>query len=332
MGAPVVSAAAYAKGAPLEMMQMPHTSWLRTHEYEFVTTDSAASATALSTGHKTHFEGVSVAPGTGADREGQADSHLSHMVEASRAAGWRSGLVATSRIVHATPAAFAAHRAHRGSYEQIALDMADSGVDVLLGAGTRYFGNRSDKVDLLQGLRDKGYTVATDAAQVAEAAGSATKLVGLMHDKDMPSVSAEEPRAMSLAQMTQAAIDVLDCDNERGFFLMVEGSQIDWHEHAMDARGAVMETLDFDEAVGIARRYASERDDTLVIVTADHETGGLSLLDHPTIDPYIEQLGGGAGRACHDPICQRRDPLPGARDDHAPWHLRTVWAARAPAS
>lgn len=291
MGVPAVSAAAYIKGAPLEMMQMPHVALMRTHEHEFMTTDSAASATALATGHKTHFEGVSVKPGATREQEEDPAYHLGTMVQAARDAGLKTGLVATARIVHATPAAFASHRHNRKSYDAIASDMTRSGVDVMLGAGTRFFQDRDDNRDLLGELSEQGYTIATTAAEVSEAASSATRLVGLLHEKDMPTIS-QGGRAMALPEMTRAALDVLDRDNPDGFFLMVEGSQIDWEEHAMDGVATIKETLDFDAAVGVARAYASRREDTLVIVTADHETGGLALIDHDSSKMYLDVLGG----------------------------------------
>ncbi len=291
MGVPAITAASYAKGAPLDMLGMPVVSMMRTHEFEYLTTDSAASATAFATGQKTHYEGLSVTPGTTPAQEEDASHHFETTVKAAQRAGWRTGLVATSRIVHATPAAFASHRQNRRSYEEIARDMLDAGPDVMLGAGTSYFTRREDGADLLGEFGARGYTVATTPDEVQAARASASKLVGLMHDEDMPPVL-EDARAMSLAEMTSTAIDVLDRDNPDGFFLMVEGSQIDWSEHAMDGEGTIAETLDFDEAVRAARAYAAKREDTLVIVTADHDTGGLTVLDEPSSAPYVERLGG----------------------------------------
>ena len=295
MGASALTAAAYAKGAPLEILKMPRVALMRTHEHEFLTTDSAASATAFSTGEKTHFEGVSVKPGTTKAQEEDAALHLKTMVQQAREAGWKTGLIATSRITHATPAAFASHRAHRGSYEAIAADMAASGVDVLLGAGSQFFDkdSRQDKQDLLGAMKGKGYTIATSAVGVQKAAASSTtkKLVGLLHPKDMPSVLAGG-RKMALADMLKAAIEVLDRDNPEGYFLMVEGSQIDWEEHNLNGIGTVAETVDFDDAVGVARKYAAGRDDTLVVVAADHETGGLTVVDGPSMTGPLALLGG----------------------------------------
>jgi alkaline phosphatase len=291
MGVPAVTAGAYANGAPLEMMQMPHMSLMRTHEFEYVTTDSAASATAFATGHKTHYEGVSVKPGTTQEQETDKAQHLSTMVDAARTAGWKTGLVATSRIVHATPAAFASHREHRSSYEEIALDMSTYGVDVLLGAGSDFFSKRKDGKDLLAEMKGKGYSIATSRAELEASAGKVDKLVGLLHEKDMPTVL-EGGRVMSLAELTDAAIKTLDRENPEGYFLLVEGSLIDWEEHDMNGPGTVAEVLDFDKAVGVARKYASGRDDTLIVVTADHETGGLSVLDKPSSSKYMAILGG----------------------------------------
>lgn len=290
MGLPAVTGAAYLKGRPLEMMKLPHVSFMRTHEHEFLTTDSAASATAFATGEKTHFEGVSVKPGTTQAQETDPEHHWTHMVAHAQRLGLRTGLVATSRINHATPAAFAAHRHHRSSYEEIALDMSRSGVDVLLGAGSQYFTSRKDGLNLFDAMREQGYAIATDAETLKAQANQAKRLVGLLHPKDMPSIT-EGGRAMSLAQLTAEAIKVLDRDNPNGYFLMVEGSQIDWEEHAMSGEPALRETLDMDEAVGVARAYAAERQDTLIVVTADHETGGLSILDPPSLERFVKVFG-----------------------------------------
>jgi alkaline phosphatase len=296
------------------MQQMSYIGFIRTHEFEFVTTDSAASATAFATGKKAHYEAVSVTPGTTKAEEHDPAHHMQHTVEVARAAGWRTGLVATSRIVHATPAAFVAHREHRQSYEDIALDVASSGVDVLLGAGSRYFdpAKRKDGKDLMGQLKAAGYQIATTPDEVrALSAAQVTglRLVGLLYDKDMPSMQ-QGGRAMSLAELTGAALDALDEGPESKFFLMVEGSQIDWEEHDMDGAGAVAETLDFDEAVAVARRYAAQHPDVLVIVTADHETGGLGLIDPFVVERYAKPLGGLAAANAATQFKQGREAGP----------------------
>jgi alkaline phosphatase len=291
MGVPAITAASYAKGEPLSMLGMGGLGWMTTHSHEFVTTDSAASATAIATGHKTHYEGVSVKPGTSKTNEAESTQHLETILEKAESSGWRTGLVSTSKIVHATPAAFASHRAHRSSYEEIAEDMYDSGVDVLLGGGPRYFNKRADGVDLLEGFEKKGYKIASTKEEIVQASQLTDKLIGLPHDPDFPAAG-DPSRAMSLAEMTDSALAVLDRDNDKGFFLMVEGSQIDWRAHDLDGEGVVEETLDFDGAVAAARAYAKGRDDTLVVVTSDHETGGMAVLDPAYTDPFSKALGG----------------------------------------
>ncbi|MFU8802589.1 MAG: alkaline phosphatase [Bradymonadaceae bacterium] len=294
MGVSAVTAATYAKGMPLHMLTMPEVGFNTTHEYEFLTTDSAASATALATGFKTHFEGVSVKPGTTEADEEDSERHLTTIVEEARKRGWRTGLVATSRINHATPAAFAAHRAKRKSYEAIALDMSGYGVDVMMGGGSEFFESRTDGRDLFEEMKEEGYEIGRTAEEVRAQATSATKLLGLMHERDMPSAQSGE-RAMTLSEMVEHTLAVLDRDNDEGFVLMVEGSQIDWYGHELDGVGVVAETLDMDDAVGRALSYARQRQDTLVVVTADHETGGLDVLDPPSTNRFIRVLGGDGG-------------------------------------
>lgn len=289
MGVAALSAGAYARGE-LEMLSMPAVGFMHTHEHEFVTTDSAAAATAMASGAKTHFGAVGVTAGTTSDGEEDPNAHVETIVDVARAHGWRTGLVATTSVVDATPAAFAAHRASRRSKDAIARDLSAAGVDVLLGGGRSYFED-NDGVDLLGRMRRGGYSVASTRTGLRRVAGYATRVVGLLHDGDMPPVGSGE-RAVSLAEMTDVALRVLDRDNDGGFFLMVEGSQIDRRGHELDGPGAVDEVLDLDEAVGVALAYARGRDDTLVIATADHETGGLAVLDPATAAPHVEALGG----------------------------------------
>lgn len=292
MGIAAVTGAAHAADERLAMLSMPHVGFMTTHEHEFVTTDSAASATAMATGSKTHFEGVGVAPGTTADDEHDEDQQLVSIIDAAKSAGWRTGLISTTSIVDATPAAFAAHRAKRKSKDGIAEDIRNSGVDVLLGGGRKFFDDRGDGQNLLNQMRDKdGYSIAKTATGLKRASGSKTRVVGLLHDKDMPDVRSGD-RAMPLSGMVGEALEILDTENDAGFFLMVEGAQIDRREHELDAEGAVAEALDFDAAIAVALEYARGRDDTLVVVTADHETGGLVIADPDATAPHIQALGG----------------------------------------
>ncbi len=292
MGAAAIRGAQYVSKRPLAMVGMERLNFLTTHSHEYVTTDSAASATAFATGEKTHYEGVSVEPGTTAEEEGEKSRQLETVLEVAEERKWKTGLVATARIVHATPAAFAAHRANRNNYEGIARDMATSGVDVLLGGGRRFFTDREDGANLLQNMRDDGYETIRSVEGYEQAVGSASRLAGLMYPKDAPRLSAAKDRKLSLVEKTRGALEVLDRNNEEGFFLMVEGSQIDWRGHGLAGRGTVRETVQFDRAVEASLEYARSRDDTLVVVASDHETGGLSMLDERVVEPYEETLGG----------------------------------------
>ena len=293
MGVAQISAAAYANGEPLALLSMPNLAFMSTHEHEFATTDSAAAATAMASGEKTHFESVGVLAGTTKDDEGDADNHLDTIIDVAQEAGWRTGLVATTSLVDATPAAFAAHRAKRKSKTDIARDLARAEVDVMLGGGLSFFEGRSDGLNLLNRLRDRGYSVTKTKTGLSRVANRATRAIGLFADKDMPEVTSGE-RLVDLATMTEKAIKMLDRDNDDGFFLMVEGSWIDRESHVVNGKGTIAETLDFDAAVTAALAYARGRDDTLVIVTADHETGGLAVLDPGAATARVSAIGGTA--------------------------------------
>lgn len=292
MGIGHLTAAGYAKGEPLGFVQMPYAGLMTTHEYEFLSTDSAASATAISTGRKTHYQGVSVVPGTTKETQDDPANHMQTLMELASENGLRTGLVATSRITHATPAAFGAHAFHRHEYERVAAQYAAGDLDVLIGAGTRHFEQREDGVNLFDTMREDGWYIAKTADELNAAPNDALRVAGLMHDKDMPFLIDDEARAMPLPDMVSTAIDVLDRGNPKGWVLMVEGSFVDWCAHDLDAACAAVETIDLDAAVARARDYASDRDDTLVIVTADHETGGVSVLDPYYSNRFSKILGG----------------------------------------
>jgi alkaline phosphatase len=230
-------------------------------------TDSAAGATAYSAGIRTYNGAIGVGP----------DSlPVKTVLELAKEKGMATGLVATSSITHATPASFAAHQPAREMEFEIAADLVEAGVDVLLGGGVRWFHEevRPDGADLLSPLIENA-TFVTSAKDLENAPlGRADRLVGLFADNQMPSARDRSP---TLPQMTRAAIEVLR-DDPDGFFLMVEGSQPDWRGHGNETLERVTaEMLDFDAAVGVATEFQSQVPETLIIVLADHETGGLGL-------------------------------------------------------
>ncbi len=257
--------AARLSGHALAMETLPIRGRMTTASASDSITDSAASATALASGVPTYNGAVGVDADTVA---------VETVLEAAEARGWATGLVATSSITHATPAAFAAHVPDRGAEAAIAVQMVASGVDVLVGGGRRYFDPeaRPDGRDLAGDLRDRGCTVAYATPLPTPSSAPDACLVVLLARGALPPAS---DRSVSLADLTGLALDVLMRDPD-GFFLMVEGSQIDWAGHANDGPGLVAEMADFDDAVGRALERLVGRENTVVIVTGDHETGGLT--------------------------------------------------------
>ena len=257
----------------LHLERLPITGLVRTYSASSSVTDSAAAVTALACGVKTDNGRIGVAP------DGTAWQTL---LEKARSKGFRTGLVATSTITHATPAGFAAHVESRGSEAEIAAQMLEAGVDVLLGGGRKYWlskpnGSRDDGRDLIKEAKAAGYQVLYNRDMLIGAAPG--PVLGLFAE-DAMTTYAPEP---SLAEMAEAAIGLLSAKPKDGivsdprFFMMIEGSQIDWASHANDADNTVRQTLLFDMAVKEAIDFACRDKHTLVLVTADHETGGLSL-------------------------------------------------------
>jgi alkaline phosphatase len=249
-----------------------------------VVTDSAAAATALATGVRTTNGAV------GVDPDGRP---VETVVERAEAAGLATGLVTTGEITDATTAAFGAHVPDRAQQTEIARQFVEeTGVDVLLGGGEDFWyppgdpgripggTGRSDQGDLVQRARELGYSYVSDRAGLAGARDD--ELLGLFDNRTM-FVAAPEPvgtndRRVSLAEMTQKAIDVLSRDDD-GFLLVVEEEAVDGQAHVNNAAGTIEAVRLLDEAVAVGTRFAEGRDDTLVIATADHETGGMAVLD-----------------------------------------------------
>ena len=225
-------------------------------------TDSAAGATAFASGIKTYNGAVGVDL-----KMNPAETIVEHISKNDIA----TGLVVTSSVVHATPAAFYAHQESRRMYEEIAADLVKSDIDFFAGGGLQYFQNRKDSLDLLTELQDNYFEVHTDKLPTKI---SEKKQAILLAPNGMPKMS--EKRGNFLTNATMLAIGQLS-KNKNGFFLMVEGSQIDWGGHDNDAEYLINEMIDFDKTIGAVLDYAKTNGETLVIVTADHETGGFSL-------------------------------------------------------
>jgi alkaline phosphatase len=264
MGLNHIHAAKVASESSLQIERAHYIGIIETYSANSYITDSGAGGTALACGIKTNNGMI------GMNADSVAVPSILHIAKANKLA---TGIVATSSITHATPASFVAHQVSRKMEEEIAKDILHSDVDIFIGGGRKFFNERDDEKNLLDSLTAKGYGVYA-SLQDASLSTSSKKGV-LLANHAMPSKL--EGRGNMLPEATQLALDVLS-KNKKGFFLMIEGSQIDWAGHGNNIEGIIAETLDFDKAVGIAMDFADKNKGTLVIVTADHETGGLQIL------------------------------------------------------
>lgn len=242
MGAEHVWAAWLCNGGKLNIEQLPIVGFVRTPSASATITDSAAAGTAIACGYKT-LNGQLGITASGAP--------LASLLNRMIAMGRQTGLVVTKAITDATPAAFYAHNKNRHDAKNIAVDLLHSGCRVLIGGG--------------EGI------VSSAQQEKLRAAGTLLKLRGKVHCEPA------SRRGDFLSDSVQEALNILE-KHPSGFFLMVEGSQIDTASHANDLAEVVQETLDFDRAVGTVLRWMQAHPDTLLIVTADHQTGGLSIL------------------------------------------------------
>jgi alkaline phosphatase len=264
MGMAQVYAAMVKNGNKLEMERCKHVGYSKTYCSNRFVTDSGAGGTALATGVKTNYGMIGMSPDSVA---------VETILEQADRNGLATGMVVTCAITYVTPATFIAHQVHRSMYEEVAADFLKTDIDVFIGGGRKYFESRKDGRNLIEELRDKQYQIAFDMDEVKK--NNSGKLAGLIHENQLPPMP---ERGDMLPDATDVAIKILN-KNKKGFFLMIEGSQIDWAGHSNDINSIIQETLDFDKAVGRALDFAEKDGETLVIITADHETGGLTLID-----------------------------------------------------
>lgn len=276
MGTGQLAAARYSN-VPHLVLAMDHLRWeglVSTHSADDLVTDSAAAATALATGYKTN-NGV-----VGVDPNGIV---LETVLERAESLGLSTGLVTTTRITHATPAALAAHVSSRGLEDEIANQVLQADIEILMGGGRRHFlptldpqGARQDDRNLIEDARQQGYTVVSSASNLLSW-DAASPLLALFHEGHM---SYDESRngslEPSLVSMTKAALGALKKD-PGGFFIMIEGGRIDHASHANDLDTTISEVLAFDAAVQVALDFTRMNENVLLVVTADHETGGLGV-------------------------------------------------------
>ena len=252
-----------ANGGALNIDQMPVVGYSRTYAVDKLITDSSAGGSALATGVKTKYGYIGLGP------DGEAvESNLQY---AKRVKGMKTGVTVTCRINDSTPADFCVHSDSRKDEEGLAAQYVDADVDFISGGGTHFWNQRSDGRNLIEEMKAKGYTYVDKLEDIAGAEGD--RFLGLYDEYDLqPSLD----RGPILMESTMKAIRMLD--NKKGFFLMVEGSQIDDWCHRNKVGHMCEELFDFDKVIGAVLEWAEKDGHTLVVVTADHNTGGLTLL------------------------------------------------------
>ena len=279
------------------MMAAGNTGYCLTYQYGTVITDSASAATALASGVKTRDAII------GKDHDGRP---MKTITDIARQLGKSVGLISDTRMTHATPAAFYAHVIHRDMENEIASQLIERGdLNVAFSGGAQHFipagmkveehpdlkgiakkagwgaSKRKDSRDLIGEAKSKGYAiVANDRELAALEAKNADKVLGLFSASGFPSAIDRQPHHQTgvptLSQLTEKALEILK-KNPRGFFLMVEGGQIDWVAHGNDVASVLHEMWEFDRAIGFVMSFAKENPDTLIVLTADHDTGGLAI-------------------------------------------------------
>lgn len=281
MGVAQLTATQIAQGyEPLAMERAEYVGLQKTYSSNNRITDSAAAGTALSTGYKTKNGMIGVTP----------DSlPKPTILELSEQAGMATGLIATYPVTHATPAAFMSHSVHRKLQDDIALYYLENEVDVIIGGGSKRFDKREDGRNLFDELGAKGYTVGSTLEDIKDI-NKGNVIVTLAEDS-MNSILDGREKSF-LPDATAKALEILtNNSNGEGFFLMVEASQIDGWGHGHNIEGVITETKDFDNAVKVAFDYADKHPGTLVVITADHATGGLTIINgNRTFDLYDHKV------------------------------------------
>lgn len=264
MGIAQIYAGMVANGNRLSLERCKYSGFSKTYSANNFTTDSGAGGTALACGVKTKNGMIGMNPDSVAV---QSILELAHKNNLS------TGIVVACAVTHATPASFIAHQINREMYDEIAADYLKTDINVFIGGGRKCFEDRTDGRNLIDELKEKKYQIAYNLDEVK--AIKAGKLAGLLYEDQNPGMP---ERGTMLPDASVAAINILST-NKKGFFLMIEGSQIDWACHDNNLGQVIKEVLDFDQTIGRVLDFAKKDGNTLVIVTADHETGGMAILN-----------------------------------------------------
>ncbi|MCB0661106.1 MAG: alkaline phosphatase [Saprospiraceae bacterium] len=279
MGLTQITAGMIKNDNKLNLERCQFTGLHKSYSYDNLITDSAAGATAFACGIKTYNQAIGVGPDTLPRKT---------ILELLTRAGYKTGLVATSTIVHATPASFYAHVANRKQYEDIATALSTCNVDYFVGGGLKYFNRReNDERDLVKEMMDNGYQMSNYfEADFDSVEPDPTKKFGYLTADNDPLMASQGRNYLQPA--TEEALQFLKAKSaDDGFFLMVEGSQIDWGGHGNDANYIVTEMIDFDNTIGKVLDFAQADGETLVVITADHETGGFAINPGSTKEEII---------------------------------------------
>lgn len=260
-----VSSAFFFKETTPNFQRFKHIGLIKTSSSREDVTDSAAGATAFACGVKSYNGAIGVADDS---------TEVINLVEIISPRNIKSGVISTSSITHATPASFFAHALRRGYEEEIAMDLLSSDIDFIAGGGIKFFKRRTDGRNLFTDMKQKGFSIDTTALSNLQSIRSNNKMAFFLADNHLP--PAAKGRGNFLPEATELGIQFLSKDNAN-FFMMVEGSQVDWGGHDNDGSYLVSELIDLDDAIGKALDYAERDGNTLVVVTADHETGGFTL-------------------------------------------------------
>ncbi|OMP30137.1 alkaline phosphatase [Mangrovimonas sp. DI 80] len=285
MGLSQMSSVFYFKKDSINLPNFEHVGLLKTSSSSHLITDSAAGATAYACGVKTYNGAIGVLQDTTA---------AENMTEVLSKMGYKNGLVATSSITHATPASFFAHMSSRKMDEAIAAQLPTSNIDFFAAGGLKFFNKRKDGADYIAALEKKGFEM--DTVQLGDKKLKKNRKYGyLLAEDGMPKMT--EGRGDFLQEGTEKALSYLS-QTSGGFFLMVEGSQIDWGGHDNEAQYLIEEMKDFDNVIGAVLDFAKKDGNTLVLMTADHETGGFTLAskegDYNAVTPTFS-TGGHSG-------------------------------------
>ena len=282
MGQNAVSITRYMTVGPqssLTMETLDNNCWVKTYAKNSLITDSGASGSAMATGKKHIIKRISTAD--------DGITPNKSITEYAKEEGYAVGIITTMCVTHATPAAFTAHGQTRYEEESFALQQLDLKPNILFGGGREYYtpkkdgGKRGDNRNLIAEFKDKGYEYASTRDELISANGKNGYVLGLFADGHMDyDIVRDELVQPSIAEMTEKAIEILSGASDKGFFLMVEGGNIDYAGHGNEFENLLGDVLALDKAIAKAKNFASKEPNTLIMVTADHETGGLAIIGY----------------------------------------------------